>query len=188
MASFDPTANGGGEGPSVVTETLSSRNIRVAAVGNVDAGKSTMIGRLTSSLLDDGRGSSRTSIMKHRHEIENGRTSTASSHLMGFRSSTGEAIAGRDSLRTNRKKSEDEVAKESQVWMIADCQCCCGFLFWRSSRWHFDSRRAINIGFVCVEMYNRLCRQYSDLSIRRWAGGAQLGAQSAQLGAKTSSE
>lgn len=101
----------GGAGPSL-TETLSSRNIRVAVVGNVDAGKSTIIGTLTSSLLDDGRGSSRTSIMKHRHEIESGRTSTASTHLLGFRS-TGEAIAGRDSLRTNRNKSEDEVAKES---------------------------------------------------------------------------
>jgi hypothetical protein len=106
-----PKVNGANEGPSL-TETLSSRNIRVAVVGNVDAGKSTMIGTLTSSLLDDGRGSSRTSIMKHRHEIESGRTSTASTHLMGFRS-TGEAIAGRDAIRTNRRKSEDEVAKES---------------------------------------------------------------------------
>lgn len=110
-ASMGATGALAGEGPSV-TETLSSRNIRVAVVGNVDAGKSTMIGTLTSSLLDDGRGSSRTSIMKHRHEIESGRTSTASTHLLGFRSS-GEAIAGRDSLRTNRRKSEDEVAKES---------------------------------------------------------------------------
>ncbi len=106
-----PRSKEGAEGPSL-TETLSSRNIRVAVVGNVDAGKSTMIGTLTSSLLDDGRGSSRTSIMKHRHEIESGRTSTATTHLLGFRS-TGESIAGRDSLRTNRKKSEDEVAKES---------------------------------------------------------------------------
>ena len=95
-----------------VGETLSSRNIRVAVVGNVDAGKSTLIGTLTSSLLDDGRGSSRTSIMKHRHEIESGRTSTASTHLMGFRS-TGEAIAGKDSIRANRRRSEDEVARES---------------------------------------------------------------------------
>ena len=101
----------GGENMSVA-ETLSSRNIRVAVVGNVDAGKSTMIGTLTSSCLDDGRGSSRTSIMKHRHEIESGRTSTASTHLMGFRS-TGEAIAGKDSVRANRRKSEDEVARES---------------------------------------------------------------------------
>ena len=77
-----------------VGETLSARNIRIAVVGNVDAGKSTLIGTLTTSCLDDGRGKSRTSIMKHRHEIESGRTSTASTHLMGFRS-TGEPIAVR---------------------------------------------------------------------------------------------
>lgn len=95
-----------------VEETLSSRNIRVAVVGNVDAGKSTLIGTLTTSFLDDGRGSSRTAIMKHRHEIESGRTSTSSSHLLGFRHS-GEPIAGRDKIRANKMKSEDEIARES---------------------------------------------------------------------------
>ncbi|KAK1748974.1 GTP-binding protein 1 [Skeletonema marinoi] len=97
---------------NTVEETLSTRNIRVAVVGNVDAGKSTMIGTLTTSFLDDGRGSSRTSIMKHRHEIESGRTSTSSSHLLGFRHS-GEPIAGRDKIRANKMKTEDEIARES---------------------------------------------------------------------------
>ena len=95
-----------------LTETLSTRNIRVAVVGNVDAGKSTMIGTLTTSSLDDGRGLCRTAIMKHRHEIESGRTSTTSSHLMGFRS-TGEPIGGHDKIRGAKRKSEDEVARES---------------------------------------------------------------------------
>jgi len=95
-----------------VSETLSARNIRVAVVGNVDAGKSTLIGTLTTSSLDDGRGRSRTSIMKHRHEIETGRTSTASTHLMGFKHS-GEPIAGKDSVRANKRKTEDEIARES---------------------------------------------------------------------------
>lgn len=97
---------------TTISETLSARNIRVAVVGNVDAGKSTLIGTLTTSCLDDGRGRSRTSIMKHRHEIESGRTSTATTHLMGFRH-TGEPIAGRDSIRANKRKSEDEIARES---------------------------------------------------------------------------
>lgn len=94
-----------------IGETLSARNIRVAVVGNVDAGKSTLIGTLITSSLDDGRGKSRTAIMKHRHEIESGRTSTATTHLLGFRS-TGEPVTGRDSIRAKRK-SEDEVARES---------------------------------------------------------------------------
>ena len=98
--------------PCSLDETLSSRNIRIAVVGNVDAGKSTLIGALTTSTLDDGRGRCRTSIMKHRHEIETGRTSTAQSHLMGFKSN-GEPISGKDSIRTNKRKTEDEVARES---------------------------------------------------------------------------
>jgi GTPase len=110
-ASFTAATNGRPESMTV-GETMSARNIRVAVVGNVDAGKSTLIGTLTTSCLDDGRGKSRTSIMKHRHEIESGRTSTATTHLMGFRS-TGEPIAGRDSVRANKRKSEDEVARES---------------------------------------------------------------------------
>jgi len=95
-----------------ISETLNARNVRVAVVGNVDAGKSTLIGTLTTSSLDDGRGRSRTTIMKHRHEIETGRTSTATTHLMGFHH-TGEPIAGSDTERTNKRKSEDEVARES---------------------------------------------------------------------------
>ena len=50
--------------------------------------------------------------MKHRHEIESGRTSTASTHLMGFRS-TGQTIAGKDKVGANRRKTEDEIARES---------------------------------------------------------------------------
>lgn len=107
--------------PCVITETLSSRNIRVVVVGNVDAGKSTLIGAMTTSTLDDGRGRCRTSIMKHRHEIETGRTSTATTHLMGFRSD-GEPISGKDSIRVNKRKTEDEVARNrtaSARWWIS---------------------------------------------------------------------
>jgi GTPase len=49
--------------------------------------------------------------MKHRHEIESGRTSTATTHLMGFRSD-GNPIAGKDKIKV-KQKSEDEVARES---------------------------------------------------------------------------
>mmetsp|Transcript_50079 Transcript_50079/g.98003 ORF Transcript_50079/g.98003 Transcript_50079/m.98003 type:complete len:615 (-) Transcript_50079:205-2049(-) len=95
-----------------IGETLSARNTRVAVVGNVDAGKSTLIGSLTTGSLDDGRGKCRTSIMKHRHEIESGRTSTCATHLMGFRRD-GSAIGGRDRVRAHRRRPEDEVAREA---------------------------------------------------------------------------
>ena len=88
---------------SSIIKTLSARNIRVAVVGNVDEGKSTLIGMLTTSCLDEGRRRSQTTIMKHQHKIESGRTSTATTYLMGF-CHTGEPIAGRDSIRINKTK------------------------------------------------------------------------------------
>jgi len=50
--------------------------VRVAAVGNVDSGKSTLLGVLSTGSLDDGRGSARASVFHHPHEIRTGRTSS----------------------------------------------------------------------------------------------------------------
>ena len=51
------------------------QDVRIAVIGNVDSGKSTMIGVLTSGECDDGRGSARSRILRHNHEKSNGRTS-----------------------------------------------------------------------------------------------------------------
>jgi small GTP-binding protein len=48
---------------------------RIGILGNVDSGKSTIISVLTTNVLDDGRGSSRKTILKHNHEQDSGRTS-----------------------------------------------------------------------------------------------------------------
>lgn len=47
---------------------MSENHIRVAVVGNVDAGKSSLIGTLTTGQLDNGNGSSRRLITVHKHE------------------------------------------------------------------------------------------------------------------------
>eukprot|EP00474_Spongospora_subterranea_P008676 CRZ09134.1 hypothetical protein [Spongospora subterranea] len=59
-------------------------DIRVGVVGNVDAGKSTLIGVLTSGTLDDGRGLARSGVFRHKHELDSGRTSSISHHILGF--------------------------------------------------------------------------------------------------------
>ena len=59
-------------------------DVRVAVIGNVDSGKSTLIGVLASASLDDGRGSARSLVLRHRHEKDNGRTSAATVELLGF--------------------------------------------------------------------------------------------------------
>uniref|UniRef100_A0A674AJU0 GTP-binding protein 1 n=1 Tax=Salmo trutta TaxID=8032 RepID=A0A674AJU0_SALTR len=51
--------------------------VRVAVVGNVDAGKSTLLGVLTHGELDNGRGFARQKLFRHKHEMESGRTSSS---------------------------------------------------------------------------------------------------------------
>jgi len=43
----------------MATADRDSNDVRIAVIGNVDSGKSTMVGVLTKSIMDDGRGSAR---------------------------------------------------------------------------------------------------------------------------------
>jgi len=61
--------------------------IRCAVVGNVDAGKSTLLGVLTHGALDNGRGLARQKLFRHKHEAESGRTSSVGNDILGFDSS-----------------------------------------------------------------------------------------------------
>ncbi|KAE8392235.1 putative GTP binding protein [Aspergillus alliaceus] len=82
--------------------------LRIAVVGNVDAGKSTMLGVLVKGNLDDGRGKARVNLFRHKHEIESGRTSSVGMEIMGF-DSRGEIVG---SLQ-GRKLSWEEIGKRS---------------------------------------------------------------------------
>lgn len=52
--------------------------IKIAIAGNVDSGKSSLIGVLSNKKLDDGRGSARNTILRNKHEKLTGRTSCIS--------------------------------------------------------------------------------------------------------------
>uniref|UniRef100_A0A8L0DMB1 GTP-binding protein 1 n=1 Tax=Oncorhynchus mykiss TaxID=8022 RepID=A0A8L0DMB1_ONCMY len=60
------------------------REKKVAVVGNVDAGKSTLLGVLTHGELDNGRGFARQKLFRHKHEMESGRTSSVGNDILGF--------------------------------------------------------------------------------------------------------
>jgi GTPase len=68
-----------------------SSDVGIGVIGNVDSGKSTMIGVMITGELDDGRGSARTKVFRFKHEQDNGRTSSISHHIVGF-DETGEAV------------------------------------------------------------------------------------------------
>jgi GTPase len=59
-------------------------DIRIAVCGNVDSGKSTLIGVLTRGKLDNGRGYARMNVFQHKHEVQTGRTSSVSHQIVGF--------------------------------------------------------------------------------------------------------
>ncbi|XP_019765139.1 GTP-binding protein 2 isoform X2 [Dendroctonus ponderosae] len=82
------------ENKRIVTEVLVRKipddqnniEIRVAVLGNADAGKSTLLGVLTQGNLDNGRGRARLNMFRHLHEIQSGRTSSISHEILGFNS------------------------------------------------------------------------------------------------------
>ncbi|KAL9090301.1 MAG: hypothetical protein Q9165_005334 [Trypethelium subeluteriae] len=82
---------------------------RIAVVGNVDAGKSTLLGVLVKGGLDDGRGKARVNLFRHKHEIESGRTSSVGMEIMGF-DSRGDIVT---SAVPGRKLSWEEIGNRS---------------------------------------------------------------------------
>lgn len=63
-----------GEAAEFLVRQLSSGDhfpieIRVAVCGNVDSGKSTLVSCLTRGITDNGRGSARSAVFRHRHEV-----------------------------------------------------------------------------------------------------------------------
>ncbi|KAK9868437.1 hypothetical protein WJX84_008279 [Apatococcus fuscideae] len=68
---------------------LTCADLCVAVAGAVDSGKSTLVAALTHGCegrprLDDGQGAARMAVLRHKHEIESGRTSSISQQLLGY--------------------------------------------------------------------------------------------------------
>ena len=83
-------------------------DVRIAVIGNVDAGKSTILGVLTKGKLDDGRGKAREVLFKHKHEQVTGRTSSVGMECMGFDEYGKQILKGE-----HHKLTWDEIALSS---------------------------------------------------------------------------
>jgi GTPase len=53
-------------------------------LGSEGGGKSTLVGVLISTKLDNGNGGARQSVFRHIHEALDGRTSCVSQQILGF--------------------------------------------------------------------------------------------------------
>lgn len=58
--------------------------ISIVVCGPVDAGKSSLVGVLTTGTMDDGRGKARSNIFNHHHEQISGRTSCISQNIIKY--------------------------------------------------------------------------------------------------------
>lgn len=64
--------------------TVEVVQVNVAVAGDLNSGKSTMIGVLSTGQLDNGKGLARTKVLTHNHEVESGLTSCISHHSLHF--------------------------------------------------------------------------------------------------------
>ncbi len=92
-------------------------DLRVGIAGNVDAGKSTLLGVLTKGALDDGRGSARMSVFNFKHEVDSGRTSSIGQQIMGF-NSEGKSVV--DTLKVRNPTWEDIVKSSTKIVTFFD--------------------------------------------------------------------
>lgn len=59
-------------------------DLKIGVIGNVDSGKSTLVGVLCTGAPDNGRGDARNRVFNFKHEIDSGRTSSISHQILGF--------------------------------------------------------------------------------------------------------
>lgn len=68
------------------TDSLHFLEVRLLFLGATGSGKSSLISYLSYNQLDDGFGRARLHLLRHRHEVETGRTSSISHSIVGFNS------------------------------------------------------------------------------------------------------
>mmetsp|Transcript_22407 Transcript_22407/g.34663 ORF Transcript_22407/g.34663 Transcript_22407/m.34663 type:complete len:192 (-) Transcript_22407:980-1555(-) len=86
-------------------------DLRIAVIGNVDSGKSTLVGVLTKGITDDGRGSARTKVFNFAHEQNNGRTSSIGQEIMGF---DGDKVVEPERLTASKNQTWAHIASNSK--------------------------------------------------------------------------
>ena len=86
------------------------KEIRMAVIGNVDFGKSTLVGCLTKGIKDDGRGYARKLVFNCQHETETGRTSSIAEEIIGFKDGK---IVGAGKINEKKNVAWKEIATKS---------------------------------------------------------------------------
>jgi GTPase len=129
-------------------------DLRIAILGNVDSGKTTLVGVLTKHVKDDGRGFARSHILQHKHEKEKGQTSAVALELLGFDHEGNEVIPHK--LSGKHTKDFREVALRSEK-LITIIDLCGHEHFLKTTVYGLMGRYTIFVVFfVCVHTQKKL--------------------------------
>lgn len=90
-------------------------SVKVAIVGNVDSGKSTLCGLLSKGIADDGNGKTRATVFNYNHENSSGRTSSVAHEIMGWDEDGKQQFP--DHFSQNKNKYWNEVVKKSSKFV-----------------------------------------------------------------------
>ena len=112
---------------SSVEEEKNIPDLRISFLGNVDSGKSTIVGVLSKYVLDDGRGFARSHVLQHKHEKEKGQSSAVSLELMGFEAN-GNAVLPTKLTGKHTRDFRDISSRSSHLISIIDLCGHEGFL------------------------------------------------------------
>lgn len=96
-------------------------DVRIAVIGNVDSGKSTLVGVLTKGIMDDGRGAARSKVFNFDHEQKNGRTSSIGQEIMGFSEDNKQVELERATATKNQAWSQIATASKKIVTFLDLC-------------------------------------------------------------------
>ena len=100
----------------IQTIAIAKENVKIAVVGNVDSGKSTLTCILSCppGIKDDGRGTLRENVFNFNHEKENGRTTSIAHEIIGFNADGNQVIPlKKDTLGAKKKVIWPEIINAS---------------------------------------------------------------------------
>jgi GTPase len=130
--------------------------LRVSLTGATMSGKSTLLGTLSTGTLDNGRGKSRLSLLKHRHEIESGITSSITQELIGYHDIV-DSEGNRTSSQVINYGSSD-VSSWTDMHAAAESSAAGRLVFFIDSAGHPRFRRTTVRGLVGWDPhYTLLC-------------------------------
>ncbi|OWP03783.1 GTP-binding protein [Marssonina coronariae] len=94
-----------------------TEQLRITLTGPTTSGKSSLLGTLSTATLDNGRGKSRLSLLKHRHEIASGMTSSVAQELIGYK---GEIVINYASGNVTSWTDIHFLAKNGRLVFVSD--------------------------------------------------------------------